>query len=117
MFGLIKRLLHELSIGDFVDKLTLDLAKPMVIKLARERLSKNGLTSSDKDILRELVKLGSASATELARKLAKSRQFISKTLVRLCDAKLLDVKREGRNRVYLPVLDVVIAYAGGARES
>jgi hypothetical protein len=110
IFGLIKRLLHELNIGDLVDKLTLDLTKPVVIKLAKERLAKNGLTAGEQEILKELVKFGSASATMIADKLKKSRQYVSKTLVKLCDFKLLGVRREGRNRIYLPVLDVVIAY-------
>jgi hypothetical protein len=111
VFGLLKRLLNELSVGDLVDRLTLDLAKPMVIKLAKERLSKNGLTTGEEEILILLVKLGAASATDLAEKLNKTRQYVSKAVVKLCDMKLLDVRREGRNRIYLPVLDVTIAYA------
>ncbi len=111
VFGLIKRLLNELSIGDLVDKLTLNLAKPMVVKLARERLSKNGLTSGEEEILRELAKLGSASSTELAQKLSKTRQYVSRKRIKLYEFNLLDVRNRGRYRVYLPVLNVVIAYA------
>lgn len=115
VFGLIKRLLNELGIGDLVDKLTLDIVKPMVIKLARERLAKNGLTSNEQDVLKALVSLGAASATELSEKLSTSRQYVSRTLVKLNDIKLLSVKREGRNRIYLPSLDVIIAYAEGEK--
>ena len=82
----------------------------MIIKLAKERLSKNNLTSGEEDILKALVRLNSATATDLSQKLVKSRQYISKTLVNLCKAKLLEVKHIGRNRLYFPVLDVVIAY-------
>ncbi len=110
VFGLIKRLLNELSIRDIVYKLTLDLAQPMISKLAKERLAKNGLTSGEKEILKMLVKLGSASATELSHRLSKTRQYVSKILVKLYDMRLIYAKREGRNRIYLPVLDVVIAY-------
>lgn len=110
VFGLIKRLLNELNIGDLISRLTLDLTRSMIIKLATERLSKNGLTFGEQEILKKLVKLGSASATMIADQLNKSRQYVSKMLTKLCDAKLLEVKREGRNRIYLPVLDVTIAY-------
>jgi len=110
VFGLIKRLLNELDVGDLVDKIILSLAQPMVVKFARERLSENGLTTGEEEILRKLVELGSVSATKLSEELNKSRQYVSKTLVKLCEIKLLTVRREGRNRIYLPVLDVVIAY-------
>jgi len=110
VFGLVQRLLNELSVGDLVDRLTLDLTKPMVVRLARERLLKNNLTTSEEEILKTLVKLECATSTLLANELKKSRQYISKILVKLYDNRLLDVKSEGRNRVYLPVLDVVIAY-------
>ena len=111
VFGLIKRLLNELDVGDLVDKIILSLAQPMVVKFARERLSENGLTTGEEEILRKLVELGSVSATKLSEELNKSRQYVSKTLVKLCEIKLLTVRREGRNRIYLPVLDVLIAYA------
>jgi hypothetical protein len=110
VFGLIKRLLNELDVGDLMDKVILSHAQPMVVKFARERLSENRLTTGEEEILRKLVKLGSASATKLSEELNKSRQYVSKTLVKLCEIKLLTVRREGRNRIYLPVLDIMIAY-------
>lgn len=110
VFGLVQRLLNELSVGCLVDRLTIDLVKPMVVKLARERLLKNNLTTGEEDILRALAKLKHASSTVLSNELKKSRQYISKTLVKLYDNKLLDVKSEGRNRIYSPILDVIIAY-------
>lgn len=110
IFGLIKRLMHELSVGDLLDKITIDLVKPLVCKFAKERLYKNGLTPGDEEILRALVKNGRASATDLAEELAKSRQYVSRCLVRLCNEKLLEAKSSSRNRIYAPTLDVFIAY-------
>lgn len=118
VFGLIKRLLNEISVVDLVGKLTLDLAKPMVIKLARERLAKNGLTGAEEEILKKVVMLGFASAKILTEKLNKSRQYVSKILLKLCEAGLLDLRHEcgnttdgnNRGKAYFPVLDVVIAY-------
>ena len=37
VFGLIKRLLNELLTGELVERLSLDIAKPAVIKLAKDR--------------------------------------------------------------------------------
>lgn len=117
VFGLLKRLLNDLSVGELVDKLTLDITKPMVAKLAKERLSKNGLTTSEEVILKILVKLGCASASMLSAKLNQTRQYTSKILIKLCNNHLLDVRREGRNRIYSPILDVVIAYASDADQN
>jgi len=83
----------------------------MVAKLAKERLAKNGLTASEEEILKTLVKLGYASASTLSMKLNKTRQYTSKILVELYNNQLLNVRREGKNRIYSPILDAVIAYA------
>jgi hypothetical protein len=111
VFGLIKRLLNELNVGDLVDRLTLELVKPMVVRLAQERLAKNELTSGEQEILKELVKLERTSSTILAKKLHKSRQYISRILTKLTNIKLLEIRRDGINRVYVPILDVMIAYS------
>ncbi len=110
VFGLIKRLLHEVNVGELVDKLTIDLTKSIVVKLARERLVKNGLTSKDEEFLRMLVKLQTTTATSLAKEMNTTRQYVSRMLVKLNNIKLLEVKQEGRNRIYAPAIDVIIAY-------
>lgn len=110
VFGLIKRLLNELDVGDIVDKLTLNLVKPMVMRFAKERLEKNGLTTGEEDILKKLVELGPVSGTELSQKLSTTRQYVSKALVKLSNAGLLNISRAGSKKIYSPVLDVMIAY-------
>ncbi|MCW5589598.1 MAG: hypothetical protein KIT27_08055 [Legionellales bacterium] len=110
VFGLIKRLTSKLLSGELVDKLSLDIVKPAVIKLAKERLEKNALTSSDQEILSRLVKDGTTNATTLAKTMGKTRQYISKKLVHLHEMSLLEVKQKGTKRIYSPVLDVTIAY-------
>ncbi len=111
VFGLIKRLLNELSIGDLMDQLTLNIIKPMITKFARDRLSKNDLTNSEQLMLKELVRLGPTNATKLSKEMGKSRQYVSRVLVKLSEVNLLNVKQEGRDRVYEPVLDAIIAYS------
>ena len=111
VFGLIKRLLNELNIGDIMDRLSLDIVKPMVTKFAKDRLSKNGLTSSEIELLKSMVALGSSNATALSKQLGKSRQYVSKTLIKLSEANLLNAKRKGRDKIYSPVLDVIIAFS------
>lgn len=111
VFGLIKRLLNELFVGDLVDRLTLDIVKPMVIKLAKERLTKHSLTSGEEEILSVLVKMKDSTATDLSKHLNKTRQQVSKILVKLAEIKLLEVKQQGIYRIYVPTLDAIIAYS------
>ena len=39
IFGLASRLMNTLYIGDLTNKVTLDLAKPMLMKLGRDRVN------------------------------------------------------------------------------
>lgn len=110
IFGLLKRLLNELSIGDLTDKLTLDIAKPMVIKLAQERIAQYNITPKEIELLRMIVQNGSGNASKLADQLGQTRQSISRALNRLLEIKLVTVQIVGRDRVYHPSIDAEIAY-------
>ena len=109
-FGLLSRLVSGLHIGDLTDLITLNLAKPMVVKLAKERVSRHNLTPTEEEVLRWVVKLETASVGELAQTLKKSPQFISKILATLTAGRLITVKSHGRNRLCSPTLDAEIAY-------
>ncbi len=111
VFGLIKRLLNELLTGELVDRLSIDIVKPAVVKLAKDRLEKNGLSGSEKEILSALVKQGATTATNLAKNLGKTRQYVSRKLINLAEVNLLEVKQQGKNRIYSPTLHVTIAYS------
>ena len=110
IFGLLTRLVNSLYLGDLTDRITLNIAKPMIAKLARERIMRNNLSPSEEYILKALVKLEFPSVTELTKEIKKSTPYVSKVLSHLIKNKLVTVKKQGRNRYYSAVLDASIAY-------
>ena len=96
--------------GDFTDRITLSIAKPMIVKLGRERVTRNGLSPNEEQVLTQLVKLKAASLTELTKKIGKSVSYVSRLMSHLTKIKLVTSIKRGKNRVYSPVLDVEIAY-------
>lgn len=112
VFGLLKRLLNELSVGDLTDRLTLDIAKPMVTRLAQERIAQYDVTPKELSLLQMIVKTGHGNASKLSVELGQSRQAVSRALVNLLEIKLLTVQQSGRGRTYYPVLEAEIAYSG-----
>ncbi|MCX7123653.1 MAG: hypothetical protein NTV32_08345 [Gammaproteobacteria bacterium] len=103
--------MSSLSIGNLTDKVTLDIAKPMIIQLAKERIGRVSLIPTEEQLLRLIVTERSVPPNVLAAKMGKSASFISKILASLMAAKLISVKIEGRHRIYAPVLDAEIAYS------
>lgn len=111
IFGLLKRLLNESSIGELTDRLTLDITKPMIIKLAQDRVAQHNLTPKEISLLKMVVNMGSGNASKLSNELGQSRQAVSRALVSLLEKKLLTVQQIGRDRYYYPVLEAEIAYS------
>tara|TARA_Y100000588_G_scaffold389725_1_gene493281 strand:- start:244 stop:1476 length:1233 start_codon:yes stop_codon:yes gene_type:complete len=111
VFGLLKRLLNELSVGDLTDRLTLDIAKPMVTRLAQERIAQYDVTPKELTLLQMIVKTGHGNASKLSAELGQTRQAVSRALVNLLEIKLLTVQQSGRDRMYYPVLEAEIAYS------
>ena len=111
VFGLLKRLLNELSVGDLTDRLTLDITKPMVTRLAQERIAQYDVTPKELRLLQMIVKTGHGNASKISAELGQSRQAVSRALVNLLEIKLLTVQQLGRDRTYYPVLEAEIAYS------
>jgi len=111
VFGLLQRLMNDLSIGNLSDRITLDIAKPMIVKLARDRIARNKLSAGEEDILKVLVSLEKITTSALADKTNKSRPYISKILTKLVDVKLVTFRKDGKNKYYVPLLDATIAYS------
>ena len=111
IFGLLKRLLNELSVGDLTDRVTIDIAKPMILKLARNRVRKNNLTPSEELLLSNLTKLEKTTITQLSEVMKKSKQYISKIMIRMFDLGLVSSTTYGRDKFYYPSLDVLVAYS------
>ncbi len=110
IFGLLQRLIGRLQVGSLTDRLTLDIAKPMVIKLARDRISRNNLSLGDERALQLLVDLQTATVSQLAKETDKSVNYTSNILSKLYQHKLVSVQKQGRYRYYMPELDPTIVY-------
>jgi hypothetical protein len=110
IFGLLQRLLNNLFVGDLTDRITLAIAKPMITQLARERIMRNNLSRGEEELLKILVRLQKATVTEFSKETNKSAQYLSKILNRCMQLRLVTVERQGKNRIYSPGLDALIAY-------
>lgn len=110
IFGLLHRLFNALSVGDLTDRITLDIAKPMIVQLAQDRVKRNKLSHGEEQILRVVVELGEVSVSKLAKKVNKAINYVSNILVALAQYSLVTVRQEGRTRHYAPELDAIIAY-------
>ena len=111
IFGLLQRLMNDLFVGDLTDRITITIAKPTIIALARDRIKRNTLTPGEELILKVLVRLKKANSSMLQKEIGKKMQYISPLLVKLVKSKLAIVHKIGRNRYYSPVLDAIIAYS------
>ena len=111
LFGLLNRLITRVHVGDLTDRLTLDIAKPMVIRLAKERLAKQKLSPTDEKLLGLLVKLNQARVADLVKKTNKSNNYVSNILAKLVKLKLVTFRKIGNARQYTPALDATVAYA------
>ena len=110
IFGLISRLLNRLHVGNLTDKITLDLAKPTLMALGRDRVKRADITTNEENILSYLVDNYPMTASQLANTVAKSSQYVGRIMANLVEKKLVSVQRDGRDKFYYPAIDAVIAY-------
>lgn len=104
-------LIEVINVGELTDRLTLDIVKPMVIKLAKDRIAQYNITPKELSLLEIIVKVGSGNASKLATELNQSRQAVSRSLLNLLEIKLVTVQQVGRDRHYHPVLEAEMAYS------
>lgn len=110
VFGLASRLMNSLHIGDLTDRVTLSIAKPMLMRLGRDRVQRSDLNEIEEQTLRLLVATPNTTPAALTKKLKKTAQYTGKILSTLVEKGLAFSKREGRERTYTPSIDAVIAY-------
>lgn len=110
VFGLVSRLMSRLHVGDLTDKVTLGIAKPMLIQLGRDRLQHANLSEMEERIVKVLVLTPKATPAGIAQTLKKSSQYVGRVFVSLSEKGLVTSKKEGRERHYSPSLDAIIAY-------
>lgn len=110
VFGLISRLMSGLYVGNLADKVTLDIAKPMLMKLGRDRVQRSDLNVVEEEVLKLIVLMPRTTPAAISKKLKKTAQYAGRVLSALVEKGLLISKREGRERTFTPSIDAVIAY-------
>jgi hypothetical protein len=111
IFGLLTRLFNVLQLGTLADRITLELAKPVVIDYARERIRRFYLSRNEELVLKAIVKQESTQVKELADLLNKKGSYISNILAQLQEYRLVSYTKEWRNHYYYATIDAHIAYS------
>lgn len=110
IFGLITRLMARLYVGDLTDIIRLDIAKPMLIKLGKDRVQRSDITPMEEQILQLLVQFPGSTPSNLSKEVNKTTQYVGRVLSNLVDKKLASSQKQGRDRIYTPSIDAIIAY-------
>jgi hypothetical protein len=92
IFGLVSRLMNRLYIGDLTDKITLNIAKPMLMKLGRDRIQRANVTAIEAQTLQFLVTMPNATVASIAKKLKKTSQYSKRQNIPILFKNSLGVK-------------------------
>jgi DNA-binding MarR family transcriptional regulator len=98
-------------LGTLSDRITLELAKPIVINHAQKRIHRYNLTINQEVILKTIAQHGPMQVKEIAQLLNKQQSYISNILNRLQECKLVSYTKEWRNHFYYASIDAEIAYS------
>lgn len=110
IFGICTRLLSLISSEALIHTVDLDFAKPIIMRLAEERIAQRNISPLSLRILRMLVESGGSTTTELAKKLDKGQTSVSRCLRELLTKRLVKFKKVGKEHIYSPSLDAKVAY-------
>lgn len=111
IFGLLARLFNVLQPGTLSDKISLELAKPVIINYARERIERFNLSNNEELVLKTIVQHDAVQVKDIAKKLGKKSTYISNILSQLQKYKLVSYTKEWRNHYYFASVDAYIAYS------
>ena len=110
IFGLLNRLFNYLQVGTLSNRISLDLAEPVIINYAKERVERFNLSKNEALVLKTIVSKNSIQVKEIAEILGKKQNYISNILSQLLRYKLVNYKKDWRNHYYFPSIDSTIAY-------
>lgn len=116
IFGLLNRLFNSLQVGTLSDRITIELAKPVVINYAKKRIKRFNLSTNEELVLKTVVKKDSIQVKEIATALEKQPNYISNILAQLLEYKLVGYTKEWRNHYYYSSIDAYIAYSNDEKE-
>ncbi len=112
IFGICTRLLALVSNEALINNIDLKFAKPIIARLAEERIVQRRISPLSLLILRNIVQSGQATTGDLTKKLNKKQTSISRGISELTDTRLVRKRKAGRTNIYIPSLDAKIAYSG-----
>lgn len=111
IFGLLARLFNVLQLGTLSDRISLELAKPVVINYAKERIHRFNLSSNEELVLKAVAQRDSIQVKEIAEVLNKKGNYVSNILSQLQEYKLVGYTKEWRNHYYYASVDAYITYS------
>lgn len=111
IFGLLNRLFNILQVGTLTDRVTLELAKPVVINYARRRVGRFNLTATEELVLKTIVRRECLQVKDIAKEVGKNPSHISNVLKQLLEYNLVGYIKEWRNHNYYPSIDAYIAFS------
>lgn len=111
IFGLLTRLFNVLQLGVLSDRITFELAKPIVVDYARERISRFDLSSNEELVLKAIAHQDAIQVKELAEMVGKKGNYISNILSRLQGYNLVNYTKKWRSHYYHASVDAYIAYS------
>ncbi len=110
VFGLLSRLFNVLKLGVLADKVTMDLAKPVIISYAKDRINRFNLTVNEEMVLKVIVNKEGIQVTEISDLIGKKQSYISNILSQLQEYKLVGYIKKWRNHHYYASIDANILY-------
>jgi len=111
IFGLLTRLFNTLHVGTLTDRITLGIAKPVIVRHAKDRINQYSLTPTEAIVLKQVVAHEVIAVNELSKILDKKSNQISAVLAKLLEYRLVGFNRESRSHLYYPSIDATIAYS------
>jgi len=111
VFGLLARLFNVLQPGTLADRISIELAKPVVINYAKERIHRFNLSSNEELVLKAVVQRDAIQVNELAKVLNKKGSYVSNILSQLQEYKLVGYTKEWRHHYYYASIDACMAYS------
>ncbi len=111
IFGLLNRLFSALQLGVLIDKISLELAMPVIKRFGEDRIKRHRLSETEEIVLRAVVASKAIQVGDLAKQINKPQTQISTVLGSLLKYRLVHYKQEWRKRIYMPEIDAALAYS------
>lgn len=110
IFGIASRLLHLTEDNPLIDKIDIEIAKPILRKVIEDRIRHYSISHKERIVLESLIVSEPQNPNNLAKVLRMPRSNVSRALAHLREARLVSFEKSGREHKYEPLPEVKIAY-------